>query len=63
MFRAISFDNDDYDYLWTETKTVPDKVPRVPRNKLNIKFPAGVHVRANDTFTTGLVSFSEEENR
>ena len=46
---------DDTTYLWTETATVPEKVMTVPDELALVRFPSGVSVRPNDTFTTGLV--------
>ena len=56
-FRNVQQDS-DFSSLWTETATVPQTVPAVPREMLGVRYPSGVTIRPNDTVTTGLVSTS-----
>ncbi|XP_059086677.1 phosphatidylethanolamine-binding protein homolog F40A3.3-like isoform X2 [Tigriopus californicus] len=45
----------DWNQIWTQTRTVPEKLPAVPSGRANVRFPSGVSVRPNDTFTSGLL--------
>lgn len=46
---------EDWNQIWEQTGTVPDKVPGFPDDRMMVRFPSGVMVRPNDTLTSGLV--------
>jgi len=49
-------DDDAWRRLWQITNTVPGRLQQVPEGRLQVRFPAGVSIRPNDTVTNGLVS-------
>jgi hypothetical protein len=48
-------DDDEWRRLWEATGTAPGRLPQAPRERLQVRFPAGVTIRPNDTVTNGLV--------
>ncbi len=51
-----SQDDGEWNAIWEETGTVPEKVPQLPEGRAYVRYPSGVTVRPNDTLTSGLVS-------